>query len=51
MSESDADYEATAAIWTANWPEYPKTAEMYRYAVETRRRTRAAGQARRSSAP
>ncbi len=36
MSESDADYEATAAIWTANWPEYPKTAEMYRYAVETR---------------
>jgi GNAT superfamily N-acetyltransferase len=36
MNESDADYEATAAIWTANWPEYPKTAEMYRYAAETR---------------
>lgn len=36
MDESDADYEATASIWTANWPEYPKTAEMYRYAAETR---------------
>jgi GNAT superfamily N-acetyltransferase len=36
MGESDADYEATAAIWTANWPEYPKTAEMYRYSYETR---------------
>jgi GNAT superfamily N-acetyltransferase len=36
MNESDADYEATAAIWTANWPEYPKTAEMYRYNAETR---------------
>ncbi len=36
MNETDADYEATAAIWTANWPEYPKTAEMYRYAAETR---------------
>ncbi len=36
MNESDADYEATAAIWTANWPEYPKTAEMYRYSYETR---------------
>ncbi len=36
MNESDADYEATAAIWTANWPEYPKTAEMYRYSAETR---------------
>ncbi len=36
MTESDADYEATAAIWTANWPEYPKTAEMYRYSAETR---------------
>ena len=36
MSESATDYEATAAIWTANWPEYPKTAEMYRYAAETR---------------
>ena len=36
MNESDADYEVTAAIWTANWPEYPKTAEMYRYAAETR---------------
>ena len=36
MTESDADYEATAAIWTANWPEYPKTAEMYRYNAETR---------------
>ena len=36
MNESDADYEATAAIWTANWPEYPKTAEMYRYNAESR---------------
>jgi len=36
MNESDTDYEATAAIWTANWPEYPKTAEMYRYSAETR---------------
>jgi GNAT superfamily N-acetyltransferase len=36
MTESDADCEATAAIWTANWPEYPKTAEMYRYSAETR---------------
>jgi GNAT superfamily N-acetyltransferase len=36
MNESDADYEATAAIWTANWPGYPKTAEMYRYNAETR---------------
>ena len=36
MNESDADYEATAAIWTANWPEYPKTAEMYRYNAEER---------------
>ena len=36
MNESDTDYEATAAIWTANWPEYPKTAEMYRYSTETR---------------
>ena len=36
MTESDADYEATAAIWTANWPEYPKTAEMYRYNAESR---------------
>ena len=36
MDETDADYEATAAIWTANWPEYPKTAEMYRYSAETR---------------
>jgi GNAT superfamily N-acetyltransferase len=36
MNETDADYEAVAAIWTANWPEYPKTAEMYRYAAETR---------------
>ncbi|MFH1864489.1 MAG: GNAT family N-acetyltransferase [Candidatus Eisenbacteria bacterium] len=36
MNESDSDYEATAAIWTANWPEYPKTAEMYRYSAETR---------------
>ncbi|MFH1689882.1 MAG: GNAT family N-acetyltransferase [Candidatus Eisenbacteria bacterium] len=36
MSESDADYAATADIWTANWPEYPKTAEMYRYSAETR---------------
>ena len=36
MSESDADYEATAAIWTANWPEYPKTGEMYRYNAESR---------------
>jgi GNAT superfamily N-acetyltransferase len=34
MTESDADYEATAAIWTANWPEYPKTAEMYRISTE-----------------
>ena len=36
MTESDADYRATAAMWTANWPEYPKTAEMYRYSAETR---------------
>jgi len=36
MDDSDADYEATAEIWTANWPEYPKTAEMYRYSAETR---------------
>ena len=36
MNESDTDYEATAEIWTANWPEYPKTAEMYRYSAETR---------------
>jgi GNAT superfamily N-acetyltransferase len=36
MNESDADYEAVAAIWTANWPEHPKTAEMYRYNAETR---------------
>ena len=36
MNESDADYEATAAIWTANWPEYPKTGEMYRYNAESR---------------
>ena len=36
MNESDADYKATAAIWTANWPEHPKTAEMYRYSYETR---------------
>ena len=36
MTESDADYEATAAIWTANWPEYPKTAEMYRYSARER---------------
>jgi len=36
MTESDADYEATAAIWTANWPEYPKTAEMYRYSANER---------------
>ncbi|MCK4410059.1 MAG: GNAT family N-acetyltransferase, partial [Candidatus Eisenbacteria sp.] len=36
MDESDADYEATAAIWTANWPECPKTAQMYRYSAETR---------------
>jgi len=34
MNESDADYEATAAIWTANWPENPKTAEMYRISTE-----------------
>ena len=37
MSESDADYEATADIWTANWPEYPKTAEMYRYSAKERK--------------
>ena len=36
MNESDADYEATAEIWTANWPEYPKTAEMYRYSARER---------------
>ena len=36
MNESDADYEATAEIWTANWPEYPKTAEMYRYSARMR---------------
>jgi GNAT superfamily N-acetyltransferase len=36
MNESDTDYEATAAIWTANWPEYPKTAKMYRYSAEAR---------------
>ncbi len=36
MNGSDDDYEATAAIWTANWPEYPKTAEMYRYSHERR---------------
>jgi GNAT superfamily N-acetyltransferase len=36
MNESDADYEATAVIWTANWPEYPKTADMYRRSYETR---------------
>jgi GNAT superfamily N-acetyltransferase len=36
MNESDADYEATAEIWTANWPEYPKTAEMYRYSAGER---------------
>lgn len=36
MNESDADYEATAGIWTANWPEYPKTAEMYRRSYEMR---------------
>jgi len=34
MNESDADYEATASIWTANWPENPKTAEMYRISTE-----------------
>ena len=34
MNESDADYEATAEIWTANWPENPKTAEMYRISTE-----------------
>jgi GNAT superfamily N-acetyltransferase len=25
-----------ASIWSANWPEYPKTAEQYRYAEEKR---------------
>jgi GNAT superfamily N-acetyltransferase len=34
MNESDADYEATAEIWTSNWPENPKTAEMYRISTE-----------------
>ena len=36
MNESDAEYQALADIWTANWPEYPKTAEMYRYSYEKR---------------
>jgi GNAT superfamily N-acetyltransferase len=35
-NESDADYQATAEIWTANWPEHPKTAEMYRYSARMR---------------
>lgn len=36
MTESQSDYEAVAAIWCANWPDYPKTAEQYRYADENR---------------
>jgi GNAT superfamily N-acetyltransferase len=36
MNETDEDYEATAAIWTANWPDYPKTGEMYRQSYEMR---------------
>ncbi|MFH1689881.1 MAG: GNAT family N-acetyltransferase [Candidatus Eisenbacteria bacterium] len=33
---SDADYEATAAIWTANWPDEPSSQEGTRYADATR---------------
>jgi GNAT superfamily N-acetyltransferase len=36
MTDEQSDYEAVASIWCANWPEYPKTAEQYRYNAEKR---------------
>ena len=31
---SDADYDAIASIWNANWPEYPKRGAQYRHSDE-----------------